>query len=77
MNAGGTDAALGWFISSNRRDEIFWKCGQTGGFSSFIGFSTRSPRGAILLLPNGGYTGDGFRLINPDFDPGDLGSILG
>lgn len=74
-SAEGTDAGLGWFISSNKTEEIVWKSGQTGGFSSFIGFSTRSHRGAILLS-NGGYTGDGFRLISPTFDPGDLGVIL-
>lgn len=72
----GTDVGLGWFISSNRTEEIVWKSGLTGGFSSFIAFSTRRRRGAVLLS-NGGYTaGVGFKLINPDFDPGDLDVIL-
>jgi serine-type D-Ala-D-Ala carboxypeptidase/endopeptidase len=71
----GTDVGLGWFISSNKTEEIVWKSGLTGGFSSFIGFSTRSRRGAILLS-NGGYTAAGMKLINPDFDPGNLVPIL-
>jgi len=75
-SARGTDVGLGWFISSNQTEEIAWKSGLTGGFASFIGFSTRSRRGAILLS-NGGYTaGAGLKLINPDFDPGDLDPIL-
>lgn len=73
-SAKGTDAGLGWFISSDGTDEMVWKSGLTGGFSSFIGFSTRNPNGAVLLS-NGGYTGDGFKLINLDFDPGDLDPI--
>jgi len=72
----GTEVGLGWFISSNETEEIAWKSGLTGGFSSFIGFSTRNQRG-VILLSNGGYTaGAGFRLISRDFDPGDLDPIL-
>jgi CubicO group peptidase (beta-lactamase class C family) len=75
-SAAGTDVGLGWFISSNKTEEIVWKSGLTGGFSSFIGFSTRSRRG-VILLSNGGYTaGAGLKLINPDFEPGDLDPIL-
>jgi CubicO group peptidase (beta-lactamase class C family) len=75
-SAKGTDVGLGWFISSKETEEIVWKSGVTGGFSSFIGFSTRNRRGAILLS-NGGYTaGAGFKLVNPDFDPGNLELIL-
>lgn len=74
-SAQGTDAGLGWFISSNGTEEIVWKSGLTGGFSSLIGFSTRAARGAILLS-NGGYAGGGFGLIDPNFDPGDLDPIL-
>jgi CubicO group peptidase (beta-lactamase class C family) len=75
-SAEGTDVGLGWFISSSRTEEIVWKSGLTGGFSSFIGFSTLRHRGAILLS-NGGYTaGAGFRLVNPDFNPGNLEMLL-
>jgi hypothetical protein len=74
----GTDAALGWFISSNESDEIVWKTGLTGGCSTFLGFSTRYRRGALLLsnfapLPVGAGTIElGMKLINPKFNPGDL-----
>lgn len=72
----GTAVGLGWFISSSKTEEIVWKSGLTGGFSSFIGFSTRNRRG-VILLSNGGYVaGRGFGLINPNFDPGDLDPIL-
>jgi hypothetical protein len=41
----GTDVGLGWFISSDKTDELVWKSGQTGGFYSCIAFSTRYKRG--------------------------------
>jgi serine-type D-Ala-D-Ala carboxypeptidase/endopeptidase len=74
----GTDAALGWFISSNESEEIVWKTGLTGGCSTFLGFSTRHRRGAVLLsnfvpLPLGAGTIElGMKLINPEFSPGNL-----
>jgi len=74
----GTDAALGWFISSNKKEEIVWKTGLTGGCSTFIGFSTRNRRGALLLcnfvpLPLGAGTIElGMQLVNSNFSPGDL-----
>lgn len=77
----GTEAALGWFVSSNGEDEIAWKSGLTGGFNAFIGFSTRSRRGALVLSNfhwqpvDVGTTDIGLRLINPDFDAGDLGLL--
>ena len=69
----GTDVGLGWFISSDPSEEIVWKAGQTGGFATNIAFSTRTRRGS-LVLSNGGFdaTGLGFKLINPDFRPGEL-----
>ena len=48
-NLAGTDAALGWFISSDGKEEIAWKSGLTGGSNSFIGFSTQRRRGALVL----------------------------
>jgi hypothetical protein len=63
---------LGWFISHDQGDEIAWKSGLTGGFKTFIGFSTISRRSSITL-ENGGNGGDliplGMHLINPDFRP--------
>jgi serine-type D-Ala-D-Ala carboxypeptidase/endopeptidase len=74
----GTDAALGWFISSSGQEEIAWKSGLTGGFNTFVGFSTRRRRGALVLSNflwqplDVGTTVMGMKMIAPDFDPGDL-----
>jgi hypothetical protein len=34
-NLAGRDAGLGWFISSDGKEEIGWKSGLTGGFNTF------------------------------------------
>lgn len=79
----GTDAGLGWFISSDKREQIAWKTGVTGGYSTFIGYSLRRRRGAIVLAnflsrPSGGGPVDGIvfkigiGMINPDFNPGNI-----
>jgi serine-type D-Ala-D-Ala carboxypeptidase/endopeptidase len=79
----GTDAGLGWFISSDKNEQIVWKTGVTGGCNTFIGFSPQNRRGAIVLAnflsrPSGGGPVDGtvldigMHMINPDFHPGDL-----
>lgn len=80
-NLAGTDAGLGWFISSDGKEEIAWKSGLTGGFNTFIGFSTRRCRGALVLSNfvwqplDVGTTDMGMKLIKPGFDPGDLKSL--
>jgi CubicO group peptidase (beta-lactamase class C family) len=73
----GTDVGLGWFISSNQNEEIVWKLGATGGQNAVIGFSTRRPRGALVLC-NGPWhpMHVGMQLISPDFDPGDVDSLM-
>jgi CubicO group peptidase (beta-lactamase class C family) len=77
----GTDAGLGWFISSDGKEEIAWKSGLTGGFNTFIGFSTQRRRGALVLSNfvwqplDVGTTAMGMKLITPGFDPGDLKSL--
>jgi CubicO group peptidase (beta-lactamase class C family) len=74
----GTTAALGWFISSGRKEEIVWKSGLTDGFTSFVGFSKRRHCGTLVLSNfvgasrEVGTTELGMKLINPDFGPGDL-----
>ena len=74
----GTDAGLGWFISSDKSEEIVWKTGLTPGFNTFIGFSTRSRHGALVLSNflwspiDQGTTELGMKLINPDFQPADF-----
>jgi CubicO group peptidase (beta-lactamase class C family) len=45
----GLEVGLGWFISIDHGDEIVWKDGGTGGFGSFIGFSSPARQGAIVL----------------------------
>ena len=71
----GTDVGLGWFVSSNQSDEIVWKSGVTDGFKAFVAFSKRSRRGALVLSNVLWKPIDddlGMKLIDPDFDPGDL-----
>src|SRR5690606_21923885 len=45
----GTQAALGWFVSSGAGEEIAWKSGATSGFGACAAFSTRRRRGAVVL----------------------------
>jgi serine-type D-Ala-D-Ala carboxypeptidase/endopeptidase len=42
-------AAAGWFVSTAFNDEMVTKSGETGGYSSFVGFSTRTGTAAVLL----------------------------
>ena len=80
-NLAGTDAALGWFISSDGKEEIAWKSGLTGGFNTFVGFSTQTRRGALILSNfvwqplDVGTTAMGMKLISPGFEPGDVKSL--
>jgi CubicO group peptidase (beta-lactamase class C family) len=77
----GTQASLGWFITSAEDGEIVWKTGLSGGCNTFIGFSTRSRRGAIVFSNfiwrpiDEGTTRLGMRLIDPDFQPVALGAL--
>lgn len=64
------EVALGWFLSTSYRDEIAWKDGGTGGYASFIGFSTKSRRASILLSNTANYGSNlklGVHLINPAY----------
>jgi D-alanyl-D-alanine-carboxypeptidase/D-alanyl-D-alanine-endopeptidase len=57
----------GWFISTLHNDEIVWKDGGTGGYASFVGFSTKSRRACILLSNAADYSANtraGMHLIN-------------
>ena len=77
----GTDAGLGWFISSDEKEEIVWKSGLSGGCNTFIGFSTQRRRGALVLSNflwrpiDEGTINIGMKLINPDFHPGDFNAL--
>lgn len=66
------EAAWGWFVLSKYDDEIVWKTGGTGGYSSFVGFSPQSRRGSVVLSNAGiqsGIDAIGFHLINSRYPP--------
>jgi len=77
----GTDVVLGWVISSDERAGLIWKSGLTGGFNTFIGFSVRRRRGALVLSNflwdpiDAGTIELGMKLISPGFHPDDLDSL--
>jgi serine-type D-Ala-D-Ala carboxypeptidase/endopeptidase len=75
----GHEVGLGWFISSNNGDEIVWKSGLTGGFTTFIGFSTNSHVGSIALCNASPlYSIElGMHLINPEFRLVGIGALFG
>lgn len=72
----GTDAALGWFITSANDDEFVWKTGASGGCNSFIGFSKRNCRGAIILsnfrCNDQGTINQGLKILDPNYQPIDF-----
>ena len=45
----GLYAAEGWFVQTAYSDELVWKDGGTGGYATFIGYSTRTRIAAVLL----------------------------
>ncbi len=74
----GTDAALGWFVTLDKGEQIVWKTGLGAGFNTFIGFSPKRRRGVLVLtnflwLPiDSGTINLGAKLIKPDFSPVDF-----
>jgi D-alanyl-D-alanine-carboxypeptidase/D-alanyl-D-alanine-endopeptidase len=63
-------AAAGWFVRNQHDDEIVWKDGDTGGYSTFIGYSTRSGIAAVLLAnTRSGFATPriGWHLVNPAY----------
>jgi len=77
----GTDAALGWFITSDKGEEIVWKSGLSGGCNTFMGFSRHTQRGALLLANflwrpiDSGTINTGMKMIRPEFSPVDFNSL--
>ncbi len=64
--ASNTEVGLGWFIRSGDNDEIVWKDGMTGGYASFVGFSSQLRSGAIVLSNAANGINDiGLELTNP------------
>ena len=64
------EVAHGWFLSTSFGDEIAWKDGGTGGYASFIGFSTKTRRASILLSNTADYSPNlrlGVHLVNSSY----------
>jgi serine-type D-Ala-D-Ala carboxypeptidase/endopeptidase len=60
---------LGWFVTQEHEDDMVGKAGGTGGYSTHIGFSTKT-RSASVVLSNAGYNANddiGNHLANTDF----------
>jgi hypothetical protein len=65
-NLPNTEVGLGYFIRTGNSDEIIYKDGETGGYASFAGFSTKLRSGAVVLSNSANLVNDiGFRLTNP------------
>ena len=65
-------AAAGWFVTTEHKDELVVKLGETGGYSSLIGYSTRTGMEAVLLANTAsGETTQalGSHFLNADFPP--------
>jgi serine-type D-Ala-D-Ala carboxypeptidase/endopeptidase len=77
----GTDAGLGWFMTSDKGEKIVWKSGLSGGCNTFIGFSPQTRRGALVLSNflwqpiDAGTIGTGMKMIKPDFHPVDFNAL--
>ena len=70
-NLSGTYAAAeGWFVTTAHDDELVFKDGGTGGYATFIGYSTRSRVAAVLLSNAAGWESTpalGRHLLNADY----------
>jgi serine-type D-Ala-D-Ala carboxypeptidase/endopeptidase len=65
-NVPNAEVRLGCFIRTANGDEIIYKDGETGGYASFAGFSTKLRSGAVVLSNSANIVNDiGFRLTNP------------
>jgi CubicO group peptidase (beta-lactamase class C family) len=66
------DVGLGWFVSSRFGDELIWKSGGTGGYATFIGYSTKTRRNCVLLSNAADYDAHialGTHLVNAEYPP--------
>jgi len=76
-----TEAGLGWYITTDRGEEIAWKSGLSGGCNTFIGFSMQRRRGIVLLSNflwrpiDAGTISLGIRMIQPDFPAVDFNRL--
>lgn len=66
-DAGNQRIALAWLIDASRGRAVVWHNGQTGGFSSFAGFTADGKRGAVVLTNIArGVEEIGFRALLPN-----------
>ncbi|MEH2544958.1 D-alanyl-D-alanine-carboxypeptidase/D-alanyl-D-alanine-endopeptidase [Bradyrhizobium sp. AZCC 2262] len=66
------DVGLGWFVSQRFGDELIWKSGGTGGYATFIGYSTKTRRNCVLLSNAADYDAHialGTHLVNAAYPP--------
>ena len=74
----GTNAGMGWYITSSGDDQIVWKSGLSMGCNTFMGYCQRRRRGAVLLgnflwQPlDAGTISLGIKLIEPEFESVDF-----
>ncbi|MEI9968288.1 MAG: hypothetical protein WDM87_06560 [Terracidiphilus sp.] len=76
---------MGWFISTDEKrdgkEEIAWKSGLSGGCNTFVGYSTKRRRGAVLLSNflwqpiDAGTINMGIKMIDPDFPTVDFHAL--
>jgi serine-type D-Ala-D-Ala carboxypeptidase/endopeptidase len=67
-NLPNVEVGLGCFVRTGNDDQVVYKDGETGGYASFAGFSTRLRSGAVVLSNATNLVNDiGFRLTNPAY----------
>jgi serine-type D-Ala-D-Ala carboxypeptidase/endopeptidase len=77
----GTNAGMGWYVTSSADDQIVWKSGLSMGCNTFMGYSQRRRRGAVLLgnflwQPlDAGTISMGVKLIEPEFPGADFNAL--
>jgi CubicO group peptidase (beta-lactamase class C family) len=77
----GTQAGMGWYITEIGDDQVVWKSGLSMGCNTFMGYSRRERRGAVLLgnflwQPlDAGTISLGIKLIKPGFPGADFDAL--
>ncbi len=61
--------AHSWFVNTSYEDEIIYHGGGTGGFSTFVGFSTKTGKGVVILSNSSNEIQDvGLHLLNENYE---------
>jgi hypothetical protein len=77
----GTNAGMGWYITSTGDDQLVWKSGLSMGCNTFMGYSRRKRKGAVLLANflwqpiDAGTIAMGVKLIEPNFPGADFNAL--